>query len=71
MYILKVSRDMSSYTRQNFWSMPHTHTHTDDENTPQTPKDETSQKTTTSHLLQKQTCNYGGSAALVADQRGF
>ena len=47
----------------------HTHIHTDVENTPKTPKDETSQKTTTSHLLKKQTFNYGGSGALVGDQQ--
>lgn len=43
-----------------------THTHTQ---MVKTPEDETSQKTTTSDLLQKQTHNYGGSAALVADQQ--
>lgn len=50
----------------NFWPV----THTQMVKTPlKTRRDETSQKTTTSHLLQKQTFNYGSSAALVADRR--
>lgn len=66
-----VTLNIRTHTHIQSHTQTHTHTvtRTHGENTPQTPKDETSQKTTTSHLLQKQTHNYSGSATLVAARR--
>lgn len=47
-----------------------THTHTQMvKHTLKTTEDETSQQTTTSHLLEKQTFNYSSYAALLAERR--